>query len=482
MASFFKKLGTDIGEIKNLPFTLLAFLLALLEPINRLVKVVKDLPPVVIFSGIYFAAFLLYRHINRAKEKTTGDKQEQGDTPASTPAARYSKGERKTYSIIFYLLTVLFLGWLAYFIITKNNERKNQNKLTAENEKRLEEEKAKQEERNSKINVFTAFFDSPFAGDGFSRNLIPKLRDKTDSLKMDVFIGRDSSFHEDVTGVESKVAGRISTIGFKKGIYNYGYYNAAEKFLVLRILVHNLDSCISIGGNPLPGSDCIIRMDRDIRFEFSKKIDLTADLITAILLQTSGKYASSQALFNRIAQANETAGDDTKAILFKLEGNNEMGQGNFNNAIAFYNQARQLQPGNDTITYYTAAAFAANKEYSSARAMLDRVKKNFTGKKNLETHIEVNRREFPQKGVFWNGEGYSLILNNQDMIVGNADSIQDISIKNKRYFLVLKDQKYQLYDNTGNPINTIDGQPVNSVLLNKWAPRKSVQYYRPVHQ
>ncbi len=468
MNSFFKKLIADIGNIKNLPFAFLAFLLALLDPINKLVKLFKELPLVIVISGIYLAILLVWLHIKITKEIPADEKGKKKKPGQADLPNRFNDKERKRANYFFLIVSILFAVYLGYWITGELKKKKEKESIAREKAKA-------QQETNAKINILTAFFSSKYDEDHFSKSLIARLKEELESANLDVINKRDSSYLEDITGVEKKIADRIKKIGFSKGIYNYGDYDPQEKHLVLRILIHNLDSCISIGSSQLPDKDCLISMEKDIRIEYKDKIDSTAGLIVAILLQSQKKYAASQEMLKKLSEQDVLISADSRSAIYKLQANNEMGEGNFDKAIAFYNQAREIQPANNKLKFNNAVAYAANKEFSSARSLLADLKDTAAyNKKALSKYIETNLGEFPQKGVIKTGNKYDLFLNEKH-VLSNYDSIQNISIRNTRYFLAFNNGKSELYDSIGKRVEYIEGTPTY-IMLKKWVPNRKYEF------
>jgi len=155
-----------------------------------------------------------------------------------------------------------------------------------------------------------------------------------------------------------------------------------------------------------------------------------------------------------------------------------MAEGNFSNAILWYNQAQQIQHNNDTLKFYRAVAYTANNEINNAEILLSKLPHDVLGASNsgLKDYVAKKATEVPKDGILATRGKFDLFINGQQ-IASHFDTIQDISIKNSRYYLAIKNKKIDLFTLNGDQIQTIDGTPV-TMMVDNWVPNAK-RIYKP---
>src|SRR4030095_5552964 len=147
MSNFFKKLTDDIGKGKSFLLVLIIAIFAFLDPLNKLIKTFKELPPIISVAGVYavFLTILLYVRSSK-KEATAGAAAEN----------RYTNNERKWAGIVLLFFTACFAAFVVFWAVDYLNDRKEakeKGKMTKEEE---EKRRKQLEERNKLVNVYTA--------------------------------------------------------------------------------------------------------------------------------------------------------------------------------------------------------------------------------------------------------------------------------------------------------------------------------------
>lgn len=461
--SFFDKLKEDLAKKQSWPFALIGLLLLFLEPINKLIKIFKELPPEASATGIYLAFLMAFLYIRKSRERGTGTSQKE------TPR-RYSRVERRVALISFVCITLGYLTFIGYRGLTAYNSRQEEKARIRIQKDKEEEERKKNELLNKKLNILVAQFSEQT--DHFSRQLAATLSQKLNALQLDVVNKYVQTYFYDVTGVNERIQHYIDSIGIKQALFAYGDYDPYHESLICRIYIHNLNNCITLQLPELSNTDCIKSLPDSLEVDFGKKLNFVADFIIGLLQYKVGNYLQSNATLNQLA-AEDSLPPAVQRLVFKMAGDNGIALKDYSGAIAFYNAAQEREPNNDTLKYYRAIAYKANNEPETAREILKATPTNFRGKERLNQSIEIQlaNPNAVKKGVSQNNSG-SFDLNTDNAKLKNLAFVSELSVGNKRLFAAGSSRdSFQVYDETGRMVYTVNGKNADSLVRKNLASR-----------
>lgn len=273
--------------------------------------------------------------------------------------------------------------------------------------------------------------DDPFSG--------PLVYELDQRFNDTILIENIQEFYKHGAKLDTQLIRKIF-INYKsdKGLLVHGsIYNGTV--LYCNIKIYQLPLKVKILTKSSGYTPNILIADSTSKIEIYKRAPYLADFIETLFNQCFGNFIYADTLLIKTkTEEFDKMSASFKSEFFSLAGNNLIALEKFENAIIFYHQALNLGMNRDEIKFNLALAYYLNKEYISARDLLNEIKNRLKDDASAllnRLNEEINKQEIQKFGVIEKEGKYAVRYKNGSQTEFIDSKIIIFIWNGKRYYI-----------------------------------------------
>ena len=405
---------------KSTLVVLVATFLSLITAISGAFKLLSETPLSIILIGLYIFIVIGCIISLRAAKKPSANKNASG-----------SKARDKRIAIFVLSVSTLFMiGYYGYPKIFPPP---------------FEE----------KICLITANFRTDSLNDDFSRRLNSELYEAVRNDR-EIIVKKVDRYYQNQSGVENDIKNYFAKSKILHGLFCYGDYAPSKNSLMCFAYPYNLSTSYEINDPAKPGDKFTLRIPQQYQFEFDTTIGTTRDFILGLLWQRLGRIDASKEVIKKYVTDPSIAGN-IKSNILNLYADNLMMKGNSSEAIAYYEEAKLLNPDNAELTFNLGAAYALRGNYETSALVFNQVRdkyseaKDYSVKYGALSQLANIKPTTPINDPF--DTSFTLVAGSGKILIPKSDSIGLFFLKKQSYYIAKVGDNYTFYDEKGKPVN-----------------------------